>query len=106
MTEDQIAWNRNPGRRKIVLIRARTPQEIKARSPVRVLGLISHQSDGWRFMSLVASHGNSRRGWAQWQNAIPRWTGGLDRTESFYAEPGQTLAEAISAFLNRQAVTA
>jgi hypothetical protein len=82
-----------------IVVRARTPQDALAGVlPTAALGVLRLKADGWHFMPFVASHKASRVGKPTWQQALPRWTGGLDRTESREMLPGQTIPEALHNF--------
>lgn len=84
---------------RMILFRARTPDEIERNAPPRlILGFLSRKADGWHFMPNVAGRKSSRVGKATWEKAIPRWTGGLDGTESRRMEPGQTVADVLASF--------
>lgn len=79
---------------RILFIRARGPQ----RTTKVALGVAKKHRDGWRFMPLTTSHGPSRKGHGTWEKALPRWTGGLDGTESIGMKPGETIADALARF--------
>lgn len=82
--------------KRILLVRARTPQEMDQKPSV--LGTIYRGRDGWRFNPLVAGRKVSRKAWPTWEAAIPRWTGGLDRTESRRMEDGEDLVDVLDKF--------
>ena len=54
------------------------------------LGTAVHSSAGWRFISLVASHGNSRKAHTTMRKCLPRWLGYPDRCESVAYSEFQT----------------
>lgn len=84
---------------RMIVIRARTPQEaLDNVAPKAALGILHRKADGWRFFPLTGSHKPSRRGWPTWEKALPRWTGGLDRTESRAMLAGQTASDALRNF--------
>lgn len=79
---------------RILFIQARGPQ----RTHKLALGVARKVVDGWRFMPLTTSHGPSRKSHDTWEKALPRWTGGLDRTESIGMQAGETIADALARF--------
>lgn len=79
---------------RILFIQARGPQ----RTTKVALGVARKVADGWRFMPLTTSRSPSRKSHATWEKALPRWTGGLDRTESIAMRPGEAIADAIKRF--------
>jgi hypothetical protein len=82
--------------RRILLVEARGPMH-GDRPPVP-LGVLSRKADGWHFNPLTVAHQPSRKGKPTWEKAIPRWTGGLDRTESRRMEPGESIADVLARF--------
>ena len=84
---------------RMIVIRQRTmPEQINNVAPKAALGILRRTADGWRFFPLTGSHKPSRRGWPTWEKALPRWTGGLDRTESRAMLAGQTVGDALRNF--------
>ena len=45
------------------------------------LGVAVEHNDGWRFVSIIASRGNSRKSHATMEKCLPRWLGYPDRCE-------------------------
>lgn len=85
---------------RIIVIPARSPQDaLNEVVPTAALGVLRLKADGWHFMPFVSSRKAGRVGKPTWQQALPRWTGGLDRTESRAMLPGQTPAEALRNFV-------
>jgi hypothetical protein len=80
---------------RILICRARAPQDALDGKLPLALGVVSHHRDGWRFLPLTSAHGSSRKGHKTWEAALPRWTGGLNATESRGMEPGETIAAAL-----------
>ena len=84
---------------RIIVIRARSPQDaLDGVLPKAALGMLHRKADGWHFQPWVASHKPTRVGKPTWEKALPRWTGGLDRTESRAMLPGQSPSEALKNF--------
>lgn len=75
---------------------------IQGRGPGRTdrlpLGVLSERVSGWRFMPFITSRRASTKAHPTWEAALPRWTGGLDRTESIRMEPGESIADALKRF--------
>jgi hypothetical protein len=87
----------------MIVVRARTVDEIERNEKPRfILGFLCRKADGWHFMPNVAGRKLSRVGKPTWEKAIPRWTGGLDRTESRRMESGQSVADALASFVRRE----
>lgn len=80
---------------RILIVRARTLGEARAKTPPLPLGVTRLTPDGWRFLPFTSAHGASRKGHATWEKSLPRWTGGLDRTESRRMDAGETIAEVL-----------
>lgn len=86
---------------RILIVRARNPEDaLNGRDPL-ALGVATRARDGWRFMPFTSSHKASRKGHKTWEAALPRWTGGLDRTESVKMEPGETVPSAVRRIADR-----
>lgn len=79
---------------RILIIQARGPQ----RAGKLALGIVRQSLDGWRFMPFTTARGSSRKGHTTWWKALPRWTGGLDRTESIKMLAGETIPQALARF--------
>jgi len=91
---------------RIILVRARTAEEaLNGIAPKAALGMLHKKPDGWHFQPWVGSHKPSRVGRKTWEEAIPRWTGGLDRTESRAMLPGQSPSAALQNFTSAGART-
>jgi hypothetical protein len=88
---------------RILLVRARTPDQIEKNMIPGVMGVLSLKADGWHFMPWVSGRKPSRVGKPTWEKAIPRWTGGLDGTESRRMEPRQTVTDALASFTKQEA---
>lgn len=89
---------------RILIVRARNPEDaLNGREPL-ALGVATRARDGWRFMPFTSSHKSSRKGHKTWEAALPRWTGGLDRTESVKMEPGETVTSAARRIAERTRV--
>jgi hypothetical protein len=52
--------------------------------------------NGYRFVSNVAGHGNSRKGHPTFEACLPRWVGYPDRCETRVLEQKVTAAEVFS----------
>jgi hypothetical protein len=84
---------------RILLVQARTPAEqLAGVKPHLPLGQIVRKADGWHFHPMIVGRQHSRRGKPTWEDAIPRWTGGLDRTESRRMEDGERIADVLARF--------
>jgi hypothetical protein len=84
---------------RILLVQARSPAEQLAGERPRVpLGQIVLKADGWHFHPMIASRQHSRKGKPTWEAAIPRWTGGLDRTESRAMSAGEPISAVLERF--------
>lgn len=81
---------------RILLVRSRTCSEPLAMPAP--LGVLLKKADGWHFNPLVAGRKSSRKGQPTWEKAIPRWTGGLDATESRRMENCETIADVLDRF--------
>jgi hypothetical protein len=79
---------------RILLVQARP----LGGKPTLPLGQIVLKADGWHFHPMVAGRQHSRKGKPTWEAAIPRWTGGLDRTESRRMEAGEPIADVLARF--------
>lgn len=79
---------------RILFIQARGPQ----RTSKVALGVARKVVDGWRFMPFTTAHKASRKSHETWEKALPRWTGGLDGTESIGMKPGESIAQALDRF--------
>lgn len=77
---------------RILFISARRPNN----TAKVALGVASKRNDGWRFYPLTVSHKPSRKGHDTWEKALPRWTGGLDGTESIGMLDGETIPDALA----------
>jgi hypothetical protein len=51
------------------------------------LGSAVRYADGWRFLSNVASHSNSRKTHPAMEKCVPRWVGYPDKCESVEHNP-------------------
>jgi hypothetical protein len=88
---------------RILIVRARPPEDaLKGKEPL-ALGIATRRRDGWRFMPLTSARGPSRKGHKTWEAALPRWTGGLDGTESVGMEPGESIPSAVARIAARSA---
>ena len=83
---------------RILIVRARSPQDILAGKPPLALGVTSKQRDGWRFIPFTSARKSSRKGHATWDKSLPRWTGGLSGTESRPMKNGETVADVLRGF--------
>jgi hypothetical protein len=84
---------------RILLVQARTPAEQLAGERPRIpLGQLVRKSDGWHFHPMIAGRQHSRKGKPTWEAAIPRWTGGLDRTESRRMAAGEPISAVLGRF--------
>lgn len=81
---------------RMLLVSARSPED--AHKTPAALGILTKKADGWHFNPLVASHRPSRAGKPTWEKAIPRWTGGINGTESRRMDPGETVADVLKKF--------
>lgn len=80
---------------RILFIQARRPKNTSK----LVLGIASGSDEqGWWFRPFSAARQGSRKVHPTWEKALPRWTGGLDRTESIRMEPGETIQAALKRF--------
>lgn len=79
---------------RILVIQARGPQRTH-RLP---LGTLTQRDEGWRFMPFTSARKGSRKAHPTWEAALPRWTGGLNRTETIRMEPGESIADALKRF--------
>lgn len=80
--------------KRILFIEARRPG-FTHRLP---LGVAFEDADGWRFIPQIAGRYPSRRGHPTWGAALPRWTGGLNGTESIVMLDRETTAAAMKRF--------
>lgn len=53
------------------------------------LGSAVQYADGWRFLSNVASHKDSRKSHATMEKCLPRWLGYPDRCKSEVVVPNE-----------------
>lgn len=79
---------------RILFISARAPGRT-TRLPV---GVASKKGDGWYFTPFTTARKRSRKGHATWEGALPRWTGGLNGTESIRMKPGESIPDALARF--------
>lgn len=79
---------------RILLVQART----LGGRPRVPLGQLVLKADGWHFHSMVGGRQHSRKGKPTWEEAIPRWTGGLNRTESRRMEAGEPISAVLERF--------
>ena len=79
---------------RILFIQARGPK----RTSKNVVGFASGGPDGWWFRPFSTARQGSRKAHATWELSLPRWTGGLDRTESIKMLPGEKIPDALKRF--------
>lgn len=87
----------------ILIVRARSLDDQAARArPTGPLAILRRTEEGWHSVSLTTAHKNGRRwDWPTWEAALPRWTGGLDRTESRRMEPGENVTAVLDRWNDR-----
>ena len=79
---------------RILFIQARGPK----RTVKLLLGMALEGHDGWRFSPFITSRKGSRKAHETWEKALPRWTGGINKTESVKMLPGETIPQALGRF--------
>lgn len=79
---------------RILAVAARRPEDALVGLVPLPLGVVILASDGWRFIPFTTSRKASRKGHKTWEAALPRWTGGLNRTESVRMLPGESVMDA------------
>lgn len=90
--------------KRILIVWARTPEKAMAGRDPLALGVVNRAHDGWRFMPFTSAHKASCKGHKTWEAALPRWTGGLDGTESITMEPGESVLSAVRRIADRTRV--
>lgn len=84
--------------KRLLIVRARTPLEFEESRTPAVIGVVRRHPDGWRFLPMVSGRRPSRRSFPTWEKALPRWTGGLDSTESRRMDDGETIPQVMEKF--------